>query len=116
MSRTIEVSEETFEKIKDQLAEEESVDVSSLEDFIGQKVFIRTVTYHCLGEVTKKVGNFFELKNASWVADTGRFMQFIKNGELSAQAEIEPVGKQWVSINAIVDMFPFNHKLPMEQK
>jgi hypothetical protein len=116
MSKTIEVSDETYEKIKEQLSEEESVDVSSLEDFVGQKVFIRTVTYHCLGEIVKKVGNLFELKNASWIADTGRFMQFIKNNEISQSAEIEPVGKMWVNSQAIVDIFPWKGTLPKEQK
>ena len=116
MSKTIEVSNATYALIKDQLPEQESTDVSNLEDFIGKKVFIRTVTYHCLGEVTKKVGGLFELKNASWIADTGRFMQFIKNNELSATAEVEPVGKMWVNISAIVDMFPWKGALTKDQK
>lgn len=116
MTRTIEISDETFELIKDQLNDGEETDVSSLEDFVGQKVFIRTVTYHCTGEIVKKVGNLFELKNAAWIADTGRFMQFIKNGELSQSAEIEPVGKMWVNSAAIVDIFPWKGSLPKDQK
>lgn len=116
MSKTIEVSDETYALIKDQLSDQESVDISTLEDFIGQKVFIRTVTYHCLGEITKKVGGLFELKNASWIADTGRFMQFIKNNEISSSAEVEPVGKMWVNISAVVDMFPWKGSLPKDQK
>jgi hypothetical protein len=112
MSRTIEISDDTYELIKDQLSEEESVDVSSLEDFVGQKLFIRTVTYHLVGEVVKKVGNLFELKNASWVADSGRFMNAIKDGELS---EVEPVGKCWVNTASIVDIFPWKHALPTKQ-
>ena len=116
MSRTIEVSDETYELIKDQFSEEEQVEVDSLEDFVGKKVFIRTVTYHCLGEVVKKIGNFFELKNASWVADTGRFMQFVKKAEISSQAEIEPVGAMWVNTSAIVDIFNWKGSLPKDQK
>jgi hypothetical protein len=116
MSKVIEISDEAFEKLKDQLTEDEQVDVSSLEDLIGKKVFIRTVTYHCTGEITKKVGGLFELKDAAWIADTGRFTQFIKNGELSSNAEVEPVGKMWVNISAITDMFPWKGLLPKEQK
>ena len=115
MDKTITISEETYEKLKDQLAEEGfgEVEVDELDDFIGQKLFIRTVTYHCVGEVVKRVGRFFELKGASWVADSGRFMDALESGELD---EVEPTGQQWVSIDTIVDMFPWNHKLPIEQK
>jgi hypothetical protein len=108
--KTIEVSEEVFEKIKDQLGE--SVDVSSLDDFVGQKLFIRTVTYHLVGEVVKRAGNLLELKDASWIADSGRFMNAIKEGVLD---EVEPVGKCWVNTNSIIDIFPWVHPLPKEQ-
>lgn len=113
MSRTIEISDKTWDKIKDQVTEDESIDVSSLEDFIGQKLFFRTVTYHCVGEVVKKIGNLFELKNASWIADSGRFMNAIRDGTLD---EVEPVGKMWLNTSAIVDIFPWKHSLPKDQK
>lgn len=113
MSRTLEISDETYEKIKDQLTEDEITDVSELDDFIGMKLFIRTVTYHLTGEVVKRIGNFIQLKKASWIADSGRFMEAIKNGELN---EVEPVGEAWVNLNSITDMFPWKHKLPEEQK
>jgi len=110
---TLTVSDETYEKIREQLKESECIDVSELDDFIGMKVFIRTVTYHLVGRVAKRVGRLWELQEASWVADSGRFMQAIKNGTLS---EVEPVGTCWVNIDAITDMFPWRHTLPMEQK
>jgi hypothetical protein len=114
MSRTIEISDETFEKLKDQLTAEEQTDVSSLEDFVGKKLFIRTVTYALLGEVKAKIGNLLELKNASWVADTGRFSQFIKKGEISTNAEIEPVGSVYVNVQSVVDMYIWKFELPKE--
>jgi len=113
MSKTIEVSDETWLKIKDQVTEDEVVEVDQLEDFVGKKMFIRTVTYHLVGEIDKKVANFIHLKGASWIADSGRFMEAIKNGTLN---EVEPVGEAWVNLNAITDMFPWKHKLPTEQK
>lgn len=114
MKKTIEISEETYEKIKDQLAEEESIDVSELVDFVGKKLFIRTVTYHLIGRVTKVIAGFFELEGASWIADSGRFMNSLQDGELD---EVEPVTvKGWVSIGSIVDMFEWKHKLPDTQK
>ena len=110
---TLEISDETFEKIKDQLTAEESIDLNSLDDLVGQKWFFRTVTYHLVGKVEKRLGNFLVLKTASWVADSGRFMAAIKDGELD---EVEPVGDAMVNLNSVTDMFPWKHALPTKQK
>lgn len=115
MSRTITISDETFELIKDQLEEDEQVDVSSLEDFVGQKLLIRTVTYHMVGEVEKVVGKFFQMKNASWVADSGEFHDALKDG-FGSSAEIEPTTQAWLNTDSIVDMFLWKHKLPTKQQ
>jgi hypothetical protein len=88
-------------------------DFNGLESLIGSKLFIRTVTYHCVGRVIGLKDGFFQLEDASWVADSGRFMNAIKEGVLS---EVEPVGDMWVAISSIVDMFPWLHELPNEQK
>jgi len=113
MSRTIEVSEETYEKIKDQIGEEEITEVEELDDMIGKKFFFRTVTYHMTGEVVKRIGHILELKNAAWIADSGRFEQAIKEGNLS---EVEPVGQAFINLDSVVDFFPWKHKLPNKQK
>lgn len=113
MPRTIEVSDETWDKIKDIVTDEESVDLDTLDEMVGHKWFIRTVTYHLVGKIHKRVGNFFYLKAASWVADSGRFMNAIKDGTLN---EVEPVGDCMVSISAIVDIFPWKHSLDLDQK
>lgn len=112
--RTIQVSEETYDAIKDQLNEDNIFDIDLYQDFIGKKVFIRTVTYHLVGKVEKLIGSFFELSTASWVADSGRFMQAIANGTLE---EVEPIKSQtWVNLNSVTDMFIWKHDLPTEQK
>lgn len=111
--KTIEISDETFDNIKELLTEDEKTDISNLQDFSGKKVFIRTVTYFLVGKVKKVSGNLFELSDASWVADTGRFMNAIKNGTLD---EVEPVGQVWVNTNTIVDMYIWKHDLPKDQK
>ena len=111
--KQIEVSEETYEKIKEHLTEDEKMDISSLDDLIGKKFFFRTVTYHLIGKVKKRMGSFFILENASWIADSGRFMNAIKKGELN---EVEPVGDAIININSVTDFFPWKHKLPEEQK
>ena len=113
MSKTIIVSDETYNTIKAQLTEEESIDVSNLEDLIGQKLFIRTVTYHLTGKVEKIVGQFLVLSKAAWIADCGRFQQAIKDGTLD---EVEPAGQAFVNLNSITDMFPWKHALPTKQK
>ena len=113
MSKTIEVNDETYELIKDRLGEGEGLDMSRYEDMIGKKFFFRTVTYHLVGEVTGVFNKFLQLKDASWVADSGRFMQAIKNGEL---AEVEPVGEAFVNLDSITDFFPWKHDVPKNQK
>jgi hypothetical protein len=110
--RTIEISEETYEKIREQLGEE-ITEINSFSDLVGGKYFFRTVTYHLLGNVVKQIGNFLELENASWIADSGRFMNFIKEGTVN---EVEPVGHVWINMSSVVDFYPWKHKLFTEQK
>ena len=111
--KTLQVSEETWERIKDQLDNDEAVDISGLADLQGEKWFFRTVTYHLVGKVKKVIGNWAVLEDASWVADSGRFMSAIKNGTLS---EVEPVGACLINLSTVVDAFPWRHELPKEQK
>ena len=113
MVKTLEVSDETYEKIKAQLIEEERVDVSSYEDLKGRCWFFRSVTYHIVGKVKKVVGSWVELEGASWVADSGRFMNAIKDGTLN---EVEPVGVMFLNLNTVTDFFPWKNALPKEQK
>ena len=110
--KTIEISEETYEKIKDQLTEND-FEIDSLEDMVGKKFFFRNITYHCTGRVVKIMGHFWVLEDAAWIADSGRFMQAIKEGKLD---EVEPVGTMYVNIKSNVDFFPWKHQLPKEQK
>ena len=112
MSRTIEIDDETFEKIKSQLGEDCYKEITSLQDMIGEKFFFRTVTYHLTGRVKRVMGSIMEIENAAWIADSGRFMNAIKEGKLS---EVEPVGRAFININSLVDFFPWKHKLPESQ-
>ena len=113
MSKTLEISDETYEKIKEQLNADELIDVSTLDDLVGKKFYIRTVTYHCTGKVVKRMGAFIQLEDGAWIADSGRFTQAIKDGDLN---EVEPVGTMWVNLSSVVDFFPWKHKLPTTQK
>lgn len=81
---------------------------------IGEKVFIRTVTYHHVGKIRAVHEKFLELEESSWVADSGRFHDALKHGTLS---EVEPIpGRCRVNIESIVDVCEWNHELPREQK
>ena len=80
---------------------------------VGESYFIRTVTYHLVGRVATICGDFLVLEDAAWVADSGRFMNAIKDGTLN---EVEPVGFAFVHISSITDAFPWKHKLPVKQK
>lgn len=111
--REIQVSDETWEKIKDQLTEDESVELNTFDDLIGKKFFIRTVTYHMVGRVKKRIGKFLMLEQASWVADSGRFMQALQCGTLD---EVEPTGVMYVNTDSFVDFYPWKHPLPDKQK
>lgn len=87
--------------------------VKEITDLIGKAWFIRTVTYHTVGRIVGIVANMFVMEESSWVADSGRFMDALKTGKLN---EVEPTGQCLVSVNSIVDIFAWNHKLPTEQK
>ena len=81
---------------------------------IGQNVFVRTVTYHYIGNASEVRDGFLKLTTASWVADSGRWSDALKNGSLS---EVEPYPENaWISLSSIVDFCIWSHPLPREQK
>jgi len=92
---------------------EDAKEISGYEDLIGKKFFFRGVTYHLLGRVKRKVGSFLVLEDASWIADSGRFMQTIMDGVVK---EVEPVEEAYINLEAVVDFFPWKHSLPTVQK
>ena len=112
---TIELTDEQLEQVKEKLGVDSFKEIESYQDLVGSKIFFRTVTYHALGEVKKIVGRFVHLKNASWIADTGRFMGWIKDG-VQTNSEIEPVGEMFLNMDTVVDFFIWKHKLPSDQK
>lgn len=111
--KTLNVSDETYELIKNQLQPEEKFDLNDLSDIVGRSWFFRTVTYHLTGRVKKIIGNLLLLEEAAWIADSGRFMNAIKDGKLN---EVEPVGDAIINLSTVTDMFPWIHALPKDQK
>jgi len=79
----------------------------------GDKVLIRTVTYFQAGEFVEQRDGFIHLKNASWIADTGRFTQAVATASFN---EVEMFAKPvLVNIAAIIDI-TFLPSLPKDQK
>lgn len=71
---TIEISEETLAKIKDQLGSDvELKEIESLQDLIGETYLFQCARYIYHGEVKKITSDYIELKNAGVVFETGRY-------------------------------------------
>ena len=85
---------------------------------IGENYLIRTVTFTYVGNLISVGDKELLMGDASWVADTGRFSDMLKNGiESQDNAEIEPCHVDiFIGRGAIVDMIPYNHELPTKQK
>lgn len=68
---------------------------------VGQKLFIRTVTYHIAGQVKEIYGKFLVLEKASWIADSGRFSNALLNYEFD---EVEMfLNDVYLNIESITD-------------
>lgn len=94
------------------------LDDSEFPFVIGEKVFIRTVTFHYTGRISaiKRAGEcyFLVLEDAAWIALSARFSSCIETGALE---EVEPVTSPVrVNTSAIVDVFCWNHPLPRTVK
>ena len=76
---------------------------------IGKNYFVRTVSDHWIGKLVAIKGPYtVVLENPAWIADTGRFHVFLRDGKAD-NMEIEPtlVPKmvQWLDIS------PWKHGL-----
>lgn len=72
---------------------------------IGESYFIRTVTYHFTGRVIDIAEGFVFMEDVAWIADSGRFTDFIK-GEQPQSMESEIYGDKTVAVNisSIIDI------------
>lgn len=81
---------------------------------VGKKYFVRNVTMHIVGELIYFDDKDFVFKDASWVADSGRWSTALRTGVLS---EVEPFQSNVsVSRAAYVDATEWLHDLPREPK
>ena len=81
---------------------------------IGKAYLIRTVTMINIG-VVKSVGEKeLVLSDCSWIADTGRYHNCIKDGTLE---EVEPYTDDVIiGRGSLIDATIWNHELPRNQK
>jgi hypothetical protein len=85
---------------------------------IGKAIVIRTVTMIQTG-ILKAVGEKeLVLTDAAWIAETGRFADFLKHGPIDSSAEVEPFpdGEVIVGRGAIIDAMHVNWDVPRNQK
>lgn len=85
---------------------------------VGEKYFIRTVTFYHLGELAWVGDKELVLRagTASWIPDTGRFHKAMKDGVF---AEAEPFDKNQdviIGRGSIIDATIWNHSLILEAK
>lgn len=81
---------------------------------IGEAYLFRTVTHIEVGRVKRIVGQFVELEEASWIADTGRYHNCLRDGTFS---EIEPYPLYTgVNTQSLINYAPWPHALPRDQK
>ena len=86
----------------------------TITDLVGKNVFVRTVTYFYTGRLTDNTDGFLTLRDAAWIAETGRFATTLEKGTFS---EIEPYPDAvLVAIGSIVDICEWSHDLPRKQK
>jgi len=81
---------------------------------LGKKYFIRTATYHVVGQLNEIYQKELVLTSASWIADSGRFNAALVSGIFE---EIEPfVNDVIVSRGGIIDATEWTHELPSTVK
>ena len=79
---------------------------------IGKAYCFRGVTYHWVGKVVAVIGSYAVLETAAWVADSGRFSEFIQNGTV-AECEAVSVPVR-VNMDACMDIIDWRCALLRE--
>ena len=102
-----------LEKLLEKALESETVPSGTNPFEIGKAYLVRTVTYHQIGILKDIQGDFLIFRDASWVADSGRFSECLSKGTFN---EVEYVGPMIINKTAIVDAFPWENKVPKETK
>jgi hypothetical protein len=76
---------------------------------IGEKYFIRTATYFQLGRLKDIQGKWLILEEACWIADTGRFHEFLKDGKCNEYEEF--TNDVYIPLDSVIDITKWSHAL-----
>jgi hypothetical protein len=82
---------------------------------VGKNYFIQTVTHYYTGKLVEVLPHELVLEDAAWIADTGRFEQFIKEGTVN-EVEPYPAGRLVLGRGSLIQAFQWTHALPRLQK
>lgn len=81
---------------------------------VGKCYLIRGVTMYYTGRLASISDTDLVLADAAWIADTGRFSDALRTGDLN---EVEPFALPViVPRSSIVDATEWTHALPREQR
>ena len=85
---------------------------------IGEIYFIRTVTFYFAGRLKEVFENELVLTEASWISETGRFNESLKDASLLDEVEMYPDDTDVIiGRGAIIDVsIPAWEKLPSTTK
>jgi len=76
---------------------------------VGDKVFIRSVTLYYTGRISHLKDDWITLENASWIADTGRFYDFLKYGKCSEYESFQKTVS--IPVQSLIDITAWDHAL-----
>ena len=71
--KTLKISDSTYDKIKDQLLEEEAKEINNLEDLVGETYLFQCVRFIYHGKVKSVNSDYIELEKAGVVFETGDY-------------------------------------------
>ena len=83
---------------------------------IGKNVIVRTVTMIYTGRLISVTDSDFILNECSWIPETGRYMDFVENGNVN---ECEPYPSEldvFINRGSLLDMCELKKSLPRSQK
>jgi len=103
---TLEQLEEELKKAREKISSVSVKNVGAWE--VGRHYVLRTVTMIDVGKLIGVDEHELVLENASWIADTGRWNEFLSKGTFS-ESEPFPDGKVIVGRNAIIDAVLWKH-------
>ena len=85
---------------------------------VGKNYLVRSVNFTNVGKLVAVYENELVLSDASWVADTGRFNEALKDGiESLDSSEIEPYyGDVVIGRGSVGDCVEYKHDLPSRVK